>query len=157
MIFLAHMSALLAILGVGVVYGTDFFCALVLRPALARVDDHVLTIVTGNVHRYGDQRMPVPGAIGLVASAASTVLALLGGNPLAAITTGAALALLLMWMILYTRISAPINRVLTGAADNHTTPTNTRELQTRWDSIIVLRATLQGLALLALSLSLLTN
>jgi hypothetical protein len=39
----AHIAALIAVLSTGVVYGTDAFCALVQRPALARVDDATLT------------------------------------------------------------------------------------------------------------------
>jgi hypothetical protein len=39
------VSQLAAIVGTGVVYGTDVFCALVQRPALARVDDATLTAV----------------------------------------------------------------------------------------------------------------
>jgi hypothetical protein len=31
----AHLAALIAVLGTGVIYGTDAFCALVQRPALA--------------------------------------------------------------------------------------------------------------------------
>ena len=155
MIYLAHCAALLAIMGVGVVYGTDVFCALVQRPALARVDDATLTAVMGNVHRYGDRRMPLPGAVGLIASTAATVLAAIGGDDVAATAAGIALALLIVWMVLYTQVSAPINRVLTAAVDNHTTPTNARALQASWDRVIVLRATLQGLAVLALGISLL--
>jgi hypothetical protein len=30
------------------------------------------------------------------------------------------------WLVLYLRISAPINRTLTAAADAHETPANTR-------------------------------
>ena len=56
----------------GVVYGTDVFCALVQRPALARVDDATLTAVMGNVHRFGDRRMPVPGILGIIAAAAAS-------------------------------------------------------------------------------------
>jgi hypothetical protein len=52
----AQLAALIAIMSVGVIYGTDAFCALVQRPALARVDDATLTAVMGNVHRFGDQR-----------------------------------------------------------------------------------------------------
>lgn len=59
---LARLAALIAVLATAVAYGTDVFCALVQRPALARVDDQALTAVMGNVHRYGDRRMPVPGA-----------------------------------------------------------------------------------------------
>ena len=36
---ITQFAALIAIMGTAVVYGTDVFCAMVLRPALARVDD----------------------------------------------------------------------------------------------------------------------
>jgi hypothetical protein len=150
----AHLAALVAILGAGVVYGTDVFCALVQRPALARVDDAALTSVMGNVHRFGDQRMPVPGVLGLVASAAACVLAAIAGEPLAAATAGAALAVQIIWLVLYLRVSAPINRELSAAADHHETPANARTLQHDWDRIIVPRAVLQGLAVAALCLAL---
>ncbi|MGB8795381.1 MAG: DUF1772 domain-containing protein, partial [Mycobacterium sp.] len=57
----AKVFALIAVLGTAVVYGTDVFCAMVQRPALARVDDRALLAMMGNIHRYGDRRMPVPG------------------------------------------------------------------------------------------------
>lgn len=79
----AHVAALIAVLSTGVVYGTDAFCALVQRPALARVDDATLTAVMGNVHRFGDRRLPVPGILGIVASAAACVFAALAGRPVA--------------------------------------------------------------------------
>ena len=59
-------------------------------------------------------------------------------------------------MLLYLRISAPINRQLTAAADDHETPANARSLQRDWDRIIVPRAVLQGLAVLALGASLIS-
>jgi hypothetical protein len=153
-IVLAQIAALTGILGVGLVWGTDAFCALVQRPALARVTDASLTTVMGNVHRYGDQRMPVPGVVGLVGSLANAVLAAVSGHAVAATTAGAALVLLVVWLVLYTRVSAPINRALTAAADRGETPGNARALQADWDRIIVLRASLQGLALLALGVTL---
>ena len=69
MTLLSQLAALLAIVSTGIVYGTDAFCALVQRPALARVDDATLTAVMGNVHRFGDRRMPAPGILGVVAAA----------------------------------------------------------------------------------------
>ena len=156
MTLLAQLAALLAILSTGIVYGTDAFCALVQRPAIARVDDAVLTAVMGNVHRYGDQRMPVAGIIGVVASAAAAVLAAVAGHTAASVAAGAAFALWLVWLGLYLRISAPINRVLTAAADNHETPANARALQRDWDRIIVPRAVLLGLAVVALGVSLIS-
>ena len=87
----AHLAALIAVVSTGVVYGTDVFCALVQRPALARVDDATLTSVMGNVHRFGDQRLPVPGILGIIASAAACVLAALAGRTVASAAAGAAL------------------------------------------------------------------
>ena len=77
---IAKLFALVAVLGTGVVYGTDVFCAMVQRPALARIDDRALLAVMGNVHRYGDRRMPVPGVLGLVAAAISAVFAAMSGR-----------------------------------------------------------------------------
>jgi hypothetical protein len=150
----AHLAAIMAVVSTGVVYGTDAFCALVQRPALARVDDATLTAVMGNVHRFGDRRMPVPGILGIIASAAASLLAALAGRPVASATAGAALALLVVWVLLYLRVSAPINRALTAAADKHETPANARALQHDWDRIIAPRAVLQGLAIAALCVSL---
>jgi len=153
---LAQLAALLAIVSTGVVYGTDAFCALVQRPALARVDDAALTAVMGNVHRYGDRRMPAPGILGLLAAAAASALAAVAGHPAQSVTAGVAALLLIGWVILYLRISAPINRTLTAAANAHTTPANARALQRDWDRIIVPRAVLQGLAVAALGVSLIS-
>jgi hypothetical protein len=153
-ILAAQLAALVGILGIGLVFGTDAFCALVMRPALARVDDRALASVMGEVHRFGDARMPIPGVVGLVGSAAATVLAALAGQASAAVATGAALVLLVVWLVLYARISAPVNRRLTAAADRGETPADTRALQAGWDRIIVLRATLQGLALMAVAVAL---
>ena len=152
--FAAHVAAVVAVLATGVVYGTDTFCALVQRPALALVDDASLTAVMGNVHRFGDQRLPAPGVLGVIGSAAACVLGALAGQALASAAAGAALALLLGWLLIYLRISAPINRTLTAAADKHETPTNAGALQHDWDHVIVPRAVLQGLAVAALCISL---
>ncbi|MGA9678736.1 MAG: DUF1772 domain-containing protein [Mycobacterium sp.] len=156
MIELAKVAALIAVLGTAVVFGTDVFCAMVQRPALARVDDRALVAVMGYVHRYGDRRMPIPGVIGLVATAASAAFAAVAGSWATAIMAAAALALLLVWLTLYIRVSAPINRQLTAAAQASQIPTNARALQANWDRIINARAALQGLAVCALCTALIT-
>ncbi|WP_323743159.1 DUF1772 domain-containing protein [Curtobacterium sp. VKM Ac-2887] len=150
----AWATGLVTLLGIGVVFGTDAFCALVMRPALARVDEASLTSVMGNVHRYGDVRMPAPGVAGLVGSAVVAVLAALADRGSAAVLAGIALVLLVVWLVLYARISAPINRRLTAAADRGETPADARALQAGWDRIIVLRAALQGAALLSVAAAL---
>ncbi|GAB2994451.1 DUF1772 domain-containing protein [Mycobacterium bourgelatii] len=147
-------AALVAVLGTAVVYGTDVFAAIVLRPALAAVDDRALVAVMGSVHRYGDRRMPVPGIIGGLATAATVTLAVAAGHWAQSIAAGIALALLLVWIVLYTRVSAPINRQLTAAAEAKQSLPNGRVLQAKWDNIIGARAALQGLALAALCVAL---
>jgi hypothetical protein len=147
---ITRVAALIAVLGTAVVYGTDVFCAIVLRPALAMVDDSVLVAVMGRVHRYGDRRMPLPGVLGVIATATSAVLAMVAANWVQAIAEAADPVLLLIWLLLYTRVSAPINRQLTGAAEAGQPLPNGRALQTKWDSIIGVRAGLQGLAVAAL-------
>jgi hypothetical protein len=56
--------------------------------------------------------------------------------------------------VLFLRISAPINRTLTSAAYAHETPPDAGALQRDWDRIIVPRAVLQGVEVVALCVSL---
>ena len=154
MTLLSQLAALAAIVGTGVVYGTDVFCALVQRPALARVDDATLTAVMGNVHRFADRRMPAPGILGIAAAAVAAGVAASAGRAAASAPAAGAFVVLVGWLALYLRVSAPINRILTTAADAHDTPPDARALQRDWDRIIVPRAVLQGLAVVALCFSL---
>jgi hypothetical protein len=153
---IAKWFALVAVLGTGVVYGTDVFCAMVQRPALARIDDRALLAVMGNIHRYGGQRMPVPGALGLVAAAISAGVAAATGHWMQAVAAGVALGLLLVWLLVYLRVSAPINRQLIAGVDQSAPSTDARTLQHNWDKVITIRALLQGLAVTALCIALLT-
>jgi hypothetical protein len=106
------------------------------------------------VHRFGDRRMPVPGVLGIVAAATSAVLAAVVAHWGQAIAAAAALVLQLVWLVLYTQVSAPINRQLTAAADAGNALSNGRVLQAKWDRVIDARAVLQGLAVAALCLAL---
>ena len=151
---ITQVGALIAVLATAVVYGTDVFCAIVLRPALASIDDNALVAVMGSVHRYGDRRMPVPGVLGVLATATGAVLAAVAAHWAQAIAAGAALILLLVWIVLYTRVSAPINRQLTTAADASQPLPNGRALQAKWDRVIGARALLQGLAVAILCVAL---
>ncbi|OBK34944.1 DUF1772 domain-containing protein [Mycobacterium sp. 1245111.1] len=150
----AKLFAVIALLGTAVVYGTDVFCAMVQRPALARVDDAALLAVMGNVHRYGDRRMPLPGVVGLVGAVISAGLAASSGRWVPAAAAGIAFALLVVWLVIYLRVSAPINRELTAAADQAAPTVDARALQRNWDAVISARAVLQGLAVALLSAAL---
>ncbi|HEY1843117.1 MAG TPA: DUF1772 domain-containing protein [Mycobacterium sp.] len=152
---IGKLFALIAVLGTGVVYGTDVFCAMVQRPALAHVDDRALLAVMGNIHRYGDRRMPVPGVLGVAAAAISAAFAAASGSWTQAGAAGVGVGLLLLWLLLYLRVSAPINHQLIAGADRLELSTDARALQGNWDKVITARASLQGLAVAALCVTLL--
>jgi hypothetical protein len=154
MLAASQRLASLAVLLVGVIYGTDVFSAVVLRPAMAALTDQELTQAAGRIHEYGDKRLPLPGAAGTVATASAALLAGFAGYSAAATLAGAAFVALLGWLGLYLRVAAPINGRMTKAARDHETPADIRAMQARWDSIITIRAALQGgaMALLAATL-----
>ncbi|MCU7727487.1 DUF1772 domain-containing protein [Actinoplanes sp. KI2] len=151
---LLDVLAITAALGTAVIFGTDVLGALVMRPTYAALDDATMTRVVGLGHRYGTARMPIPGTLSVVAGAATTLTAFLLGSPAAGAAAGSALLLLLAWLVLFNRISLPINKVFIEAAETGRVPAGARELQQRWDSIINLRAVLQGVALLGFCLTL---
>ena len=147
----------LSVLAVGIVYGTDVFCAIVLGPALALVDDRTLVSTMGRVHDFGDRRLRVPGIVGIVTAIAATAVAAASGYVGASIAGAIAVVALAVWLVIYGRISAPINDRLPGAAQRGETPPAARQLQHRWDSVITIRAGLQMLAIVALCTVLITT
>jgi len=153
----AIIAALTGVLTAGIIYGTDAFCALVQRPALARLDDATMAAVMGRVHEYGDRRLPLPGVIGILAAVTATAARAVSGSPGGAIPAGVALIAMLTWLGLYLRVAAPINQALTAAAVAHVTPGNARALQSRWDSIITTRALLMAAAVAGLAASAATH
>src|ERR1700727_378602 len=106
---IAKLFAMVAVLGTGVVYGTDVFCAMVQRPALARIDGRALLAVMGNIHRFGDRRMPVPGVLGLVAATISAVFAATAGRWTQAVAAGVAVGLLGVWLLIYPAGRPPVH------------------------------------------------
>ena len=57
---LATGAAVVAILTTALIYGTDLFSALVVRPAAAGAADSSVADLLGRVHEYGDRRLPAP-------------------------------------------------------------------------------------------------
>ena len=147
---LSQIVAIFAVLATAVVYGTDMCAALIMKPAYARLDDATVTKVAGWGHFYGDKRMPVPGAGGVVCSILATVLAILSGRVPSAIASAVAVAALLAWLVIYLRVAKPINTLQTAAAQSGDIPENARELQDKWESVLGARVVLQGIAVAAL-------
>ncbi|MFE0516273.1 DUF1772 domain-containing protein [Streptomyces sp. NPDC058964] len=154
---LLQTLAVVATMANAVVYGTDVFSALVQRPAMAHVDDVVLTSAMGQTHRFGDQRMPVPGVFGLVATVATVAVAVFDGRAVPAVAAGVAAVSLVVWLAIYNKVSAPVNKELTGAALDCRTAPDARGLQQTWDSVINARVGLQALALGGMCVALVTS
>jgi hypothetical protein len=149
----AQVAALSGVVATAVIYGTDVFCALVLRPAAAGASDASVADLLGRVHHYGDRRLPAPGVVAIAAAAVATAVSDQGLGRLGA---GLALVALLAWLAIYLGVSAPINRRLRAAAASGEVPADTRILQDRWDAVIWPRAALQTTALAGLLLATLT-
>jgi hypothetical protein len=143
---LGQVLIVISVLAGGIIYGTDVFSAIVLRPALALVDDRTLVSAMGRVHDFGDRRLRVPGVAGIGTAIAGTAVAAWAGHLGATIAGTIAVAALASWLIIYGRISAR----LTAASQRGELPPNARLLQQRWDSVITARSGLQMLAILAL-------
>jgi Domain of unknown function (DUF1772) len=150
---LSDVFAAVAVLALAAIYGAEVFAMVVLRSALTHVDEPTLSTMMGRIHQYGDRRLPVFFIVGLLGTVLSGVTAALaGGRPIAAI--GVAVLSLLAWLWVFLRISAPINRRLTAAADAGRNLPDARDLQRRWDRVIPIRLTLQTLALAGLCVEL---
>jgi hypothetical protein len=154
---LAQLLIAAALIATAVIYGTDVFAAIVLRPALAHVDDRTLTGAAGYMHDYADRRLPVPGATALAATVSGTAVAALAGHPGAAAAGAAAVLAMAAWLLIYRNVSAPVNRQLTAAAHEGRTPGDARALQRQWDHVINARAALQTAAVAALCAALILS
>jgi hypothetical protein len=115
----------IAILANAVVYGTDVFGAIVLRPA-----------------------------VGLIAAVAMTAVAAADGRWVSAVAGALAALALVIFIAVYNRVSKPVNTALTAAALADRVPGDVRRLQARWDSVIDARVTLQAFAIAALCVAL---
>jgi hypothetical protein len=151
---LIDILAGLAILASAVIYGTDVFGAIILRPAIAAVDDRTLTQLLGHIHRVADRRLAAVSIGGLIAALAATVAAAATGHWASTAAAAVAVAALIIFVVVYNRVSKPVNTALTAAALADRVPTDARQLQARWDSVINARALLQGVALAALCVAL---
>ena len=143
-----------AILANAVIYGTDVFGALALCPAVGEVDDRSLTQVMGHIHGIADRRLPTFSIGGLIAAMATTALAAAGARWVSTVAGALATLSLVLFVVVYTRISKPVNIALTAAAVADRVPSNVRQLESRWDSVINARVALQTVALAALCVAL---
>ncbi|MGX1806843.1 DUF1772 domain-containing protein [Nocardia sp. NPDC055321] len=150
LIVTGQLVAVAAVLANAVVYGTDVCGAVITRAVYRKLDDATVTLSAGWGHYYGDRRMPIVGAGGVIAAVLTLVIAIAAGQSGAAIAAGNAVAALALWLTIYVRVAKPINARQTAAALSGVIPADARALQDRWDSMLKYRVSLQFLAVAGL-------
>jgi len=137
--------SLIGILSTAVLCGTDMFFLTIGRPALRLASPSAGTEVMGFLHMFADARMPIWG-----------VSAILSNLLLAVFSRSeqrwfylASFVMLILFVILYNRLSKPINRLQTEAAKTGKSLNNGRELQASWDRVLLIRVPLLVVSLLA--------
>lgn len=140
----------ISILTNAIIYGIDVFGGVIMKSVLAKLDDATMTSVAGWGHYFGDRRLPVAGITGLVSAVVASVISLITAHYAAAVATLVATIALVLWLGLYATAAKPINALQKAAALGGTLPDDARELQTRWDSLLPARISLQTTALVAL-------
>jgi Domain of unknown function (DUF1772) len=143
--------SLVGILGTAVVCGTDMFFLTVGRPALKLASPSAATEVMGSIHLFGDARMPIWGVLAILSN---LLLVLFSGREHREFYS-ASLAMLVLFVVIYNRLSKPINRLQTEAAKAGRRLDNARELQASWDRMLMIRTPLLVGSLLAQCLALL--
>jgi hypothetical protein len=143
--------SLVGILSTAVVCGTDMFFLTIGRPALRLGSASAGTEVMGFLHMFADARMPIWG----VSAILSNFLLVLSSRTGQRWFYFASLFMLIMFVIVYARLSKPINRLQTEAARTGEGLTNDRELQASWDRSVMIRVPLLVVSLLAQCLVLL--
>jgi hypothetical protein len=151
--YLIWSASLIGILSTAVVCGTDMFFLTVGRPALRLASPSAGTEVMGFIHSFGDARMPIWGILAILSN---LLLALFSGNGHRGLHF-ASLSMLILFVVIYDRLSKPINRLQTEAAKTGGKLDNARELQESWDRSVTIRTPLLVASLLAQCLALLST
>src|SRR5262249_23091727 len=139
------------ILSTAVVCGTDMFFLTVGRSALRLASTTAGTEVMGFLHMFADARMPIWG---VAATLCNLLVALFGGSGQRWFYL-VSLLLLGLFVVVYARLSKPINQMQTEAAKTGKNLDNARELQASWDRSLLIRVPLLVVSLLAQCLALL--
>src|SRR5215471_331938 len=101
------LVSLIGILGTAVVLGTDMFFLAIGRPALRLASPSAGTEVMGFFHLFADVRMPIWGVSAILSNFLLVVLSRDGQRWF----YFASLLMLILFVVVYTRLSKPINRL----------------------------------------------
>ena len=105
----------------------------------------------GFLHMFADARMPIWGVSAILSNFLLVVLSRSGQRWF----YFASLLMLILFVVIYARVSKPINRLQSEAARTGESLDNGRELQALWDRSVMIRVPLLVVSLLAQCLVLL--
>ena len=143
--------SLVGILSTAVVCGTDMFFLTIGRPALRLASPSAGTEVMGFLHMFADARMPIWGVSAILSNFLLAVLSRTGQRWFYL----AWLFMLILFVVIYDRLSKPTNQIQTKAAKTGESLNNGGELQASWDRVLLIRVPLLVVSLLAQCLVLL--
>jgi glucan phosphoethanolaminetransferase (alkaline phosphatase superfamily) len=136
--------SLVGILSTAVVLGTDMFFLTIGRPALRLASPSAGTEVMGFFHMFADARMPIWGVTAILCN---LLLAVFSRSEQRWFYF-ASLLMLILFVVIYARLSKPINQIQTEAAKTGKSLNNARELQASWDRSLIIRVPLLVVPLL---------
>jgi hypothetical protein len=139
------LVSLIGILSTAVVFGTDMFFLTIGRPALRLATQSAGTEIMGFFHMFGDARMPIWGVSAILSNLLLLVSSTSGRRGFYFVS----LAVLMLFVICYHRLSKPINQIQTEAAKTGRILDNGRKLQASWDRSLLIRVPLLVVSLVA--------
>jgi hypothetical protein len=137
--------SLVGILCTAVIFGTDMFFLTVGRPALRLASQFAGTEIMGYIHAFGDARMPIWGVLAILSNLFLSLLARGGHRGFYLLS----FSVLVVFVVIYNRLSKPINRLQVEAAKAGKTIENARELQASWDRSVMIRVPLLCVSMFA--------
>jgi hypothetical protein len=146
-------ASLVGILSTAVVFGTDMFFLTVGRPALRLASQSAATEVMGFVHLFGDARMPIWGVLAILSNLLLALFSRSGHRGFYLLS----LSVLILFVVIYDRLSKPINRLQTEAAKTGGRLDSARALQASWDRSLMMRVPLLAVSMLAQCVALLAT
>ncbi len=128
----------IGIICTAVVFGTDTFFAVIGKDSVTRSKESSIADVFGHFHELADKRMPFFGVAAILTTIAQIII--YGIHSIAGQLAIAALLGMLSQLIIYIVISKPINIIMVDSVKYGRVLNNVRELQERWDKVILWRA-----------------
>jgi hypothetical protein len=128
-------ASLAGLISTAVIFGTDMFFLTVGRPALRSAAESAATEVMGYIHDFGDRRMPIWGSLAILSNFLLVLFSRSGHRAFYLLS----LSMLILFVVIYDRLSKPINRLQTEAAKTGGRLDNARGLQASWDRSLMIR------------------